>query len=787
MSQTATSSPKNGLKGLAVERRFSSPGTHPFDEIEWETRDAVIGDPSAPAFEQRGVEFPKSWSQNATNIVAQKYFRGQLGSEQRESSVKQMIGRVAGTISGWGREGGYFASDEDADAFEAELTAILLNQKAAFNSPVWFNVGFEETPQCSACQPHHALVSTPEGMVPIGELVEGEEIGREVYDANGVTRVVAVKANGRKPVMRVKLRNGGFVEATPDHVVKAVSERRTEPKWLRIDQLEPGMRMHLHPHRAKVADRALVAAGGPALADFEGTDRLEVLDETTRVDRAEAALAGWLQADGFVGQYEDGTNTSLTIEFQVASDDEYAWVMENLDVALPDVHRKVRLADTQEVEVRRIRLYGEVLRDFVERWELLARGTEIRVPSRLWTATHEEVCAYLRSVFQADGYMTVSRTGGYENARIGFAVIGERWTEDLQILLNSIGIHSRRRRKSEPRSNRHDMHELSINIGSERVRFAELIGFVGEDKQHRLLASLELRNPKVCPDLREEEIVAIEELGVQEVYDIQTESGEYLSNNIAVHNCFILSVEDTMESILDWNTKEGKIFRGGSGSGINLSNIRGSMEQLKKGGTASGPVSFMRGADAWAGTIKSGGKTRRAAKMVVLDVDHPDIEHFVTCKADEEKKAGALRDAGFDMSIDGEGFTSIQYQNANNSVRVTDEFMEALEAGEDWALKARTNGETTKTLPARDLMNLIAKAAWECADPGVQYDTIINRWHTCPESGRINASNPASRPPRPYDEGPDPDRGPVRAIPGGRGHRGLHAPTDRRRERIAAG
>jgi len=358
MSQTATSAPKNGLQGLAIERRFSSPGTHPFDEIEWEVRDAVIGDPDAPAFAQREVEFPRSWSQNATNIVAQKYFRGQLGSEQRERSVKEMIGRVAGTISGWGREGGYFASDEDADAFEAELTSILLNQKAAFNSPVWFNVGFEETPQCSAC--------------------------------------------------------------------------------------------------------------------------------------------------------------------------------------------------------------------------------------------------------------------------------------------------------------------------------------------------------------------------------------------------FILSVEDTMESILDWNTKEGKIFRGGSGSGINLSNIRGSMEPLKKGGTASGPVSFMRGADAWAGTIKSGGKTRRAAKMVVLDVDHPDVEHFITCKADEERKAGALRDAGFDMSIDGDGFTSIQYQNANNSVRVTDEFMEAFEAGEDWELKARTTGETTRTLPAGELMDLIAKAAWECADPGVQYDTIINRWHTCPESGRINASNPCS-------------------------------------------
>src|SRR6476646_5211067 len=306
MSKTVTASPKNGLQGLSIERRFSTPGVHPFDQVEWETRDAVIGDPESPAFEQRGVEFPKSWSQNATNIVAQKYFRGKLGSEQRESSVKQMVGRVAGTISDWGREGGYFASAEDAEAFEAELTSILLNQKAAFNSPVWFNVGFEERPQCSAC--------------------------------------------------------------------------------------------------------------------------------------------------------------------------------------------------------------------------------------------------------------------------------------------------------------------------------------------------------------------------------------------------FILSVDDSMESILDWNTKEGMIFRGGSGSGINLSNIRSSVEPLSKGGLASGPVSFMRGADAWAGTIKSGGKTRRAAKMVVLDVDHPDIQDFIWCKAKEEKKANALRDAGFDMSIDGEGFTSIQYQNANNSVRVSDAFMEAVEAGEDWHLTARTSG-----------------------------------------------------------------------------------------------
>src|SRR5829696_8934623 len=347
-------------KGLVIERRFTSPGVHPYDELEWETRDAVIGDPEKPAFEQRGVEFPKTWSQNATNIVAQKYFRGGLDSPDRETSVKQMVSRVADRITEAGREAGYFATDADADAFDAELTSILVNQKAAFNSPVWFNVGWKE----------------------------------------------------------------------------------------------PG---------------------------------------------SEQASA-----------------------------------------------------------------------------------------------------------------------------------------------------------------------------------------------------------------------------------------------------CFILSVEDDMDSILSWNTKEGVIFKGGSGSGINLSKIRGSMEPLSKGGIASGPVSFMRGADSWAGAIKSGGGTRRAAKMVVLDVDHPDIEKFIWCKADEEKKAAALKAADFDMRLDSDAFASVQFQNANNSVRVTDEFMKAVENDEDWDLIARVDGKPIKTVKARDLMDQIAEAAWQCADPGVQYDTTINKWHTDPNTGPITASNPCS-------------------------------------------
>ena len=730
---------------IGVPRHFTPAGSDPFDSVEMETRTALIPGKDGPSFEQRDVEFPTFWSQTATNIVAQKYFRGKLNSPEREHSVRQMIGRVADTITAWGLKDSYFADGDEAETFRAELTHLLLHQMAAFNSPVWFNVGFEEHPQCSACQPYRALVSTPAGMVPIGELVDDDHVGREVYDSQGTTRIVAVKANGQKPVVRIGLRNGSFVEATGDHVVKAVSSRRAQPAWLRVDQLEPGMRMHLHPHRARVAQTVEVPVGGGGLPeDSLAHDLFDRVSDPRAV--AEAALAGWLQADGFVGQYEEGTNRSLTIEFQAATDAEFEWISEHLDTVFPDVHRHVRDVATKDTTLRyrRIRLYGEPLREFVEEWDLLPRGTEIRVPSRLWTATHDEVVAYLRSIFQADGYVTVRRDSGYESGRIAFAVIGERWAEDVQLLLGSIGVYSRRLRKQEKRSDRHDLHEVQISIGSERARFAELIGFVDPRKQHKLLESLGLRGLKRCGDLREEEIVSIDPVGVEDVYDIQTESGEYLTNNVAVHNCFILSVEDNMESILDWIRKEGLVFRGGSGSGINLSKLRSSQEQLAKGGYASGPVSFMRGADASAGTIKSGGKTRRAAKMVVLNVDHPDIEEFIWCKQHEEEKARVLQAAGYDMSLDSPDWASIQYQNANNSVRVTDEFMRAVIDDGEWDLTARTDGSTVKTVRARDLMRQISEAAWKCADPGMHYDTTMNDWHTCPATGRINASNPCS-------------------------------------------
>jgi ribonucleoside-diphosphate reductase alpha chain len=216
------------------------------------------------------------------------------------------------------------------------------------------------------------------------------------------------------------------------------------------------------------------------------------------------------------------------------------------------------------------------------------------------------------------------------------------------------------------------------------------------------------------------------------------------SSKQQVSACFILSVDDTMESILDWYKEEGLIFKGGSGSGLNLSRIRSSRELLSSGGTASGPVSFMRGADASAGTIKSGGATRRAAKMVVLDVDHPDVDEFIETKAKEEHKIRALRDAGFDVDLGGTDMASVQYQNANNSVRVSDEFMRAVESDGSFGLRARTDGSVVETVRAKDLFRKMAQAAWESADPGIQYDDTINDWHTAPETGRISASNPCS-------------------------------------------
>jgi ribonucleoside-diphosphate reductase alpha chain len=722
MTETSSGSTARGSKGtrkgLTMQRIHTRDGVHPYDDVTWERRDVVMTNwrDGSVNFEQRGVEFPGFWSVNAANIVTTKYFRGAVGTPQREWSLKQLVDRVAGVYVAAGLKHGYFATPKDAEIFDHELKHALIHQVFSFNSPVWFNVGTSSPQQVSACQPYDALVSTPAGLVPIGKLVDDNAVGTKVYDADGVTRIIATKANGIKDVLRLHTKAGYTIDVTADHLVWRSTGERTG-RFVPAGALRPGDKLEWSRR-----------------ASFGET-------EINPKEIAEAALAGWLQSDGFVGQYGSGTNRSLTIEAMTGTAAELAWVTAALDHVFPDVHSHERSVATQDAKLdcRRTGLYGESLRPFIERWGLLARGVDMQVPEYLYAAPLPVVAAYLRSVFQAEGFVSARKA----STVVEVDMIAERLIRGMQRLLLRFGIYSRVGFKDDPRADRKGCWTLRIETAGDRRIFADEIGFLDPVKAEKLEQSFELPG-RPARGRKRLEIARIESIGPVEVYDIQTEIGEYLSGNLRVHNCFILAVDDTMDSILEWYKEEGLIFKGGSGAGVNLSRIRSSKELLSSGGTASGPVSFMRGADASAGTIKSGGATRRAAKMVVLDVDHPDVEEFIETKAREEDKIRVLRDAGYDMDLGGKDITSVQYQNANNSVRVSNEFMRAVEKGSTFDLAARRTGETIETLDARDLFRKMAQAAWECADPGIQYDDTINGWHTCPESGRITASNPCS-------------------------------------------
>jgi ribonucleoside-diphosphate reductase alpha chain len=709
---------KSATTGLAMRRIHTREGVHPYDEVTWERRDVVMTNwrDGSINFEQRGVEFPGFWSVNAANIVTTKYFRGAVGTPQREWSLKQLVDRVVGVYLAAGKEHGYFASPKDAEIFDHELKYALVHQVFSFNSPVWFNVGTTSPQQVSACQPFDALVSTPAGLVPIGQLAEGDAAGTKVFDATGLTTILATKSNGVKDVLRLHTKAGYVLDVTADHLVWRASGEDTG-RFVPAGTLRPSDTLSWHRR----------SAFGESEIDFR--------------ELAEAALAGWLQSDGFVGQYDVGTNTSLTIEAMTVNDAELSWVTSALDTVLPGAHRHERGVETQsaDLDCRRTRLYGEHLRPFVERWGLLTRGTAMEVPEQLYSAPLPVVAAYLKSVFQAEGFVS-RRTS---STVVEVDMISEGLIRGMQSLLLRFGIFARVGFKRDARPDRAGCWTLRIQNAGDRRIFADEIGFLDPVKSGKLDRSFDLPG-RAAREVKRLEIARIEHRGAMPVYDIQTESGEYLSGNLRVHNCFILAVDDTMDSILEWYREEGLIFKGGSGAGVNLSRIRSSKELLSSGGTASGPVSFMRGADASAGTIKSGGATRRAAKMVVLDVDHPDVDEFIETKAREEEKVRVLRDAGFDMDLGGKDIASVQYQNANNSVRVSDEFMRAVETGGPFDLVSRLTGETVETVEAKGLFRKMAHAAWECADPGIQYDGTINDWHTCPETGRITASNPCS-------------------------------------------
>ncbi|MBV8172436.1 MAG: hypothetical protein JO219_10960, partial [Candidatus Eremiobacteraeota bacterium] len=642
---------------MKIQRRFTQPGIDPLDTIEWDRRSSVIREPDGTVvFETHDIEVPKAWSQVATDILAQKYFRkagvpqpdGSLG---RETSARQVVRRLAGCWTDWGRRYKYFDSDEDAAAFDAEISHMLINQMAAPNSPQWFNTGLAYAygitgpaqghyfvdpdtkeltrakdsythPQPHACLPYHALVNTPDGPIAIGDIVTRNLVGLCVYDRSGKTRIVATKDNGVKQVFKVRLTNGNYIEATADHLVLVKEEHSV--RWLSVSDLKPGMRL------------------------LQRTDT-SVGSLSSIMAEAEAALAGWLQADGFVGQYKHGTNKSLTVEAMTVNDDEHRYVGALVNVVFPNVH-----------------------------------------------------------------------------------------------FHNGLGIYNRLQTNIDFRQDRKPYYHVSIGWKSAKERFAELVGFVSSDKRAKLANTL-FRPGRSVSTLRAERIVSVDYVGDERVFDIETESHTFLTNNVVVHNCFIQSVEDDLvndNGIMDLWVREARLFKYGSGTGTNFSNLRGEGEKLSGGGTSSGLMSFLRVGDRAAGAIKSGGTTRRAAKMVILDMDHPDIEKFINWKVEEEKKVAALIAAGYASSYEGDAYQTVSGQNSNNSVRVPDKFVDAVRKDATWDLLWRRDKSVARTVRARDLWDEIARAAWSCADPGVQYDDVINSWHTCPAGGRIRASNP---------------------------------------------
>ncbi len=764
-SNTPETSPAKTATGLHFERRFTREGVHPYDEVTWERRTAAIANEKGETvFEQQDCEVPAYWSQMATNVVVSKYFRGPQNTPRRETSVKQMISRVVDTIAQWGRDGGYFAGEADAQIFQDELCHLILHQKMAFNSPVWFNIGVPGSKQqASACQPYDARVATPDGMIEIGALVERNACGQTVFDRDGLTRVVATKMNGRKEVFRVTLSSGVTVDATADHIVLTSADGYgSRQSWKRLDQLELGERLIVDGSRTvlrPVSERRLELAGLGAPRAYSGHGRrwsqagdvetwyARAEGEPEALAVAEATLAGWLQGDGYVGVPPGETCRSFVVELQPADEEELREVERLLDAVFPGVHRRVTRSSPDPAKgCFRVRLAGDVLWPFLDKWQLLQRGTRMSVPDQLWQASSDEIAGYLGGLFQADGYVSVKKgtvLNPWPAAHIGLGLIAPRLCADVQQLLLGLGICSALRHYPA-RPGRQPMHVLDIGDRANRLRFAELVGFPCRRKSGLLKASLDIGSRQAPKhSVRFPRVTAIESRGVMEVFDIQTESGNYLSNHVVVHNCFIQSVEDTMDSILTLAKNEGMLFKYGSGTGSNLSPIRSAQESLAGGGTASGPVSFMKGFDAFAGVIKSGGTTRRAAKMVILNADHPDVEDFITCKVNEERKAWALIEAGYDGSFTGEAYASIFFQNSNNSVRVTDEFMRAVEEDKDWNLYAVTDkSRVLKTVKARELMHLMAESAWQCGDPGIQYDTTINDWHTSSNTARINASNP---------------------------------------------
>jgi ribonucleoside-diphosphate reductase alpha chain len=839
---------------MKITRRFTKAGASPYADIQFAKRSSVIRNPDgSKVFEMTDIDIPAGWSQVATDIIAQKYFRkagvpsattrvkekGVPAWLQRsvpakdadpnvgERDSKQVFNRLAGCWTYWGWKYQYFDTEADAQAFYGEMSYMLAKQMAAPNSPQWFNTGLNwgygitgpsqghyyvdpdskkllassdayTHPQPHACVVGDTLVLTNQGLMPIREIVEGGRTDLSVFDGQVWAKIVAVKHNGVRDTYRMLLKNGQYVDLTDDHLVLASPERGKDGgdyRWTPAGQV--------------LNQRALYAT-------VDGQLDLTTAEWQAPVDADVAELVGFHIGDGYAGTYDGITHFGVV----APTNDEYARIA-GLFQKVFGAHTVTAKPDIS-AEYRIVRHDFNAVKPFIEAYELGAGSRNVGVPAKIMQADASAQRAFLRGLFQADGSVRPRTDNGRNGGDVVLTTVSSRLAHEVQTLLGSLGIYARISSHDELREGRTTNHQVTIAYASERLKFEQQIGFVSMQKRQALRRLNSTVDGKVKAQISEETVVAFEPLGQQVVYDIQTSTGRFAANGVVVHNCFIQSVTDDLVNdggIMDLWTREARIFKYGSGTGSNFSNLRGEGEPLSGGGKSSGLMSFLKIGDRAAGAIKSGGTTRRAAKMVILDADHPDIETFVDWKVVEEQKVAALvtgsklnhkhlnaimaachaePDAAikFDrkqnkalgaaiaaaraslispnyiervIQLAQQGFTTIKFQeydtdwnseayitvsgqNSNNTVRVTNAFMEAIETDADWPLYWRTELEKARrqnrapkprrTVKARDLMTRISDAAWQSADPGFQYHTTINEWHTCLADGEIRGSNP---------------------------------------------
>ena len=818
-------------QGLRIPKKFTAAGQSPFDMFTYEKRSSIIRNPDGSiVFEMHDVEVPNFWSQVATDILAQKYFRkagvplrdehGELRLDASgkvitgsETSIKQVAHRIAGCWRHWGEKYGYFASSEDAKTFYEEMVYMIISQTAAPNSPQWFTTGLNfaygltgpaqghsyvdpitkkleysrdayTRSQPHACADYFTQLYTEEGTCYIGDAVEKNKVGLKVFDGEKFVKILATKYNGEKEVFRIKTKNGNHIDLTEDHLVLSAKKWHGQYEWKEVKYLDITERVQ-QPLLLEVREKNVFSR-----------------------DLAKARLAGWIIGDGSVGIY----SKVMRLEIITINNDEHQSVLDDIhEVFGEDVSYWVTDFKTisEGLEGKRIHLSGKKLHMFIQEYELLeSTSRKAKIPTKIIHGSPQEKRDFLKALFQADGCVRI-RVDEVRNAGdICLTTCSEDLSFGVLQLLNSLGIYSRISWNSDKRENRLGTYQVSIAYGSARGEYQAQIGFISQQKQDKMLLLNQLvQRSKSVSLIREEEIISIESIGIRKVYDIQTESGKFLGNGIVVHNCFIQKLDDDLVrkgGIFDLLTREARIFKYGSGSGSNFSSLRGKGEALSGGGSSSGLMSFLKIFDVAAGSIKSGGTTRRAAKMVCLDLDHPDIEQFIMWKVKEEEKVAHLvagskmlkqklsrlielaknkeqplnnkevrkvlkqaYDLGiplnylvraldlakqgysmplqeFDTHYESEAYLTVSGQNSNNSVRIPNSFFHALDNGLEWELKARSDGRVIRKIPSEKLWDEIGYCAWASADPGVQFDTIINEWHTCPKGGRINASNPCS-------------------------------------------